>query len=120
MAKKDYEAAKEAYSALVKSIHQNPQYLPKQSLEWTSYIDIIVRYAYVVRLAGDVEASRRLLADLLKKSPPVEFLRRFTALRHVFYVNSMPPMRLIASIENSLSSSLYLHGKDPIAHFLLL
>lgn len=69
---RDFAKAKESYTELLNRIdvYSNEKY----KVNWATYIDTVMRLAETFKALGEIEKASNLLADLLAKSPPDEFL----------------------------------------------
>lgn len=80
----NFEEAKRAYGELIGRIGVNTA--QKYSVDWPTYIDIVLRYAKACEELNDMHEGEKALARLIAKSPPLELLgpvqlmhARFTA-----------------------------------------
>lgn len=76
--KEDYATAKNHFAELIEKIgvHSSQKY----SVDWPTYIDIILRYAEACEKTGTPEAGEKALSSLLAKQPPRELIPQIRSM----------------------------------------
>ncbi len=87
--KEEFAEAKESYSELISRVGVNTA--QKYSVDWPTYVDIVMRYAEACEALGDLDEGEEALSRLLKRGPPQEQLPRIKLMRARFTTNRQSP-----------------------------
>ncbi|MCB1181139.1 MAG: tetratricopeptide repeat protein [Chlamydiia bacterium] len=68
---KEYEKAKKAYEKLLKEVrHFSSLQSDKYPIDWTTYVDCILRLSYIYQVEEDYEKWESMILALIEKGPP--------------------------------------------------
>ncbi len=81
MGRKDFQAAKEAYTQLLEKTSPPYQVSRKQKVDWACYVDLVLRLSSAHLQLKECSEADALLQDLLEKKPPSEFLASILILK---------------------------------------
>lgn len=77
--KEEFAEAKDSYSELISRIGVNTS--QKYSVDWTTYVDIVMRYAEACEALEEMQEGEKALTELLRRHPPEEQIPRIKLMR---------------------------------------
>ncbi len=87
--KEDFGEAKDSYEQLIRRIGVNTT--QKYSVDWTTYVDVVMRFAEACEATGEMLEGERALSNLLKRNPPEEQIPRIKLMRARLTANQKSP-----------------------------
>lgn len=100
--KEDYAAAKNHFMELVEKIgvHSSQKY----SVDWPTYIDIVLRYAESCEKTGAPEVGEKAVASLLAQLPPQEQIPRIRIMQARLYSTLYSPAKSYLEMRSLVST----------------
>ena len=82
LTQRNYPSAEENYLLLLSQIQSPRSHDPrKQTVDWNTYIDHVLRLGEIYRAQANFDAGIQLLGELLQQDPPEDYIPKITFLK---------------------------------------
>lgn len=91
MGAQNFSAAKEAYERLLEKVTPPTSFSRRHRVDWATYVDLVTRLAHTYLALGEYEKGETLLASLLERKMPEEFIPSVKLLQSRFHCSQQSP-----------------------------